>query len=542
MTVIEMSNYAPNDGAMRLTAKKSAKGPQIVDSTVIFDDSRISLGSSTGDTIVLAVNLRETTEYESLEERVRKLETEGPAAINWADVVDLATIVLKTQGKDLVAGCWLTYALFQTERYQGFAAGLGILREMIGHHWSTMEPPVVREKARVGAIEWLAGRAAPLCEAPPAKDDHAAILYAFEALGVIEQQINERLTRESCSLREVVRALAPRRDEVRQAMADAKRERDEAAKAVVAVAAPAAAPAAPAAPPLDRGAVDTLPETLRTLAAGMLGADPTDPRAYVLSRVASWWRIRQLPPNDNGRTSAMPPVDETGSLRDLCRNGQDTAALLLLNDLVWSAPFWFDGHRIASEILRRLGSEFADAHAALCATMPLLFRRLPALGSFVFADGTPLVGSETRSWLAECGSSSTQADDGLDRCLAEVRSLLAAGKGKEAVDRMATLTQGTGSGRDRLLRQIAQAQFCLDVGLVAAALPLLDHLDHLVEAHHLENWEPVLAAQVAELRFRALTHADAFKLVTEDRRRQGLDLTRQRLVRLDFATAARLFR
>lgn len=523
---------------MTLFAKRVKNRVSGSDSTLAFADPRIALGARQPGRAGDGDNPRDTAEFETLEAHIRRLEAEGPAAVEWAEVARLATAFIETRGQDLVVACWLAYALSRLERYKGLATGLGLLREMIGRHWETMPP--TRERARVGALEWLAGRAAMLCDVEPAEDEHAAILYAVEAAKEIERAVSDRLTRDSCSLGALILALAPRRDDVRRALAEAERQREEeAAKARLPVPAP---PTKPAPPPVDHATVESLPETLRTLAAGMLTADLTDSRAYLLSRVASWWRIRQVPQNDKGRTHAMPPVEEAAALRDLCRTGRDGAALLALNDLVWTAPFWFEGHRIAAEILRRLGADHADAHAVVCAAMPLLFHRLPALMTLSFADGTPLVGAETRAWLAECGGSPADADQGLDRVRAEVRGLLAAGKGKEAVDRMAALTEGGGSGRDRLLRQIAQARFCLDVGLVAAALPLLDHLDHLLEAHGLESFEPTLAAQVAELRFHALTHADAFKLVPEERRRHGLDQTRQRLVRLDFATAARLFR
>ena len=78
--------------------------------------------------------------------------------------------------------------------------------------------------------------------------------------------------------------------------------------------------------------------------------------------------------------------------------------------------------------------------------------------------------------------------------------------------------------------------------MIAAALPLLDHLEAMLKSHDLEAWEPALAVQVAELRHRALSHADAPRLMSEDRRRTALEETRLRLARLDLAAAARLLR
>lgn len=543
------------------------------ESNSTFFDPRIASGASpVSEAAPAGSEPRSSSEFEQLENEVRKLETDGPLAVNWREVARLSTAVLETRGKDLLVGAWLAHALCREERYHGLAVGLGVLRGMIADHWDGMQPPAARERARVGALEWLVGRTAPLCEAEAGEGDWPAVLYAYDALTEIDTLAGEKLRKEQVALGDLVRALRPHRDAARRALAEAEQKRKDAeaeaaaraeqeaqaaARAAEApVAAPAATPAPPAqvpaaAPPpavsaaLDLSTIDSLPETLRSLSAGLIGRSTADARAYVLSRVASWWRIRQLPPNEGGRTGAMPPVEEAAAIHAQRQAGQNQEVLRALNELVWTAPFWFEGHRLTAEILKGMGPDHADASAAVGGAMNMLFRRFPDLMNFSFGDGKPFVDPVTRDWIEENsggGGAASGDADGLDRALGEARALIAAGKASEAVDLLASLTRGEIGGRNRVLRQIAQARFCLDVGLIAAALPLLDHLESLLKTHDLENWEPQLAAQVAELRFRALTHADAARLIAEDRRRTGLDETRQRLVRLDLATAARLFR
>lgn len=543
------------------------------ESSSIFFDPRIASGASpVSEAAPAGSEPRSSAEFEELESEVRKLETDGPLAVNWREVTRLSTAVLETRGKDLLVGAWLAHALCREERYHGLAVGLGILRGMIAAHWDAMQPPAARERARVGALEWLVGRTAPLCEGETGEGEWPAVLYAYDALTEIDTLAGEKLRKEQVALGDLVRALRPHRDAARRALAEAEQKRKDAeAEAAVRAeqeaqaaaraaeaptATPAAAPASPtptpaaaptpaAMPALDLSTIDSLPETLRSLSAGLIGRSSADARAYLLSRVASWWRIRQVPPNEGGRTGAMPPVEEAAAVQAQRQAGQNQEALRALNELVWSAPFWFEGHRITAEILKGMGPDHADAAAAVGGAMNMLFRRFPDLMNFSFGDGKPFVDPATRDWIEESGGGGGTASgdaDGLDRALGEARMLIAAGKAPEAVDLLAALTRGEIGGRNRVLRQIAQARFCLDVGLIAAALPLLDHLENLLKTHDLENWEPQLAAQVAELRFRALTHADAARLVAEDRRRIGLDETRQRLVRLDLATAARLFR
>ncbi|MCP4564474.1 MAG: type VI secretion system protein TssA [Bosea sp.] len=543
------------------------------ESSFTFFDPRIASGASpVSEAAPAGAEPRSSSEFEELENEVRKLETDGPLAVNWREVARLSAAVLETRGKDLLVGAWLAHALCREERYHGLAVGLGILRGMIAEHWDGMQPPAGRERARVGALEWLVGRTAPLCEGEAGEGDWPAVLYAYDTLTEIDALAGEKLRKEQVALGDLVRALRPHRDAARRALAEVEQKRQaaeaeaaaraeqEAQAATRAAEAPAPAPAATPAPPvqtqaaaptpvvsaaLDLSTIDTLPETLRSLSAGLIGRSTADARAYLLSRIASWWRIRQLPPNEGGRTGAMPPVEEAAAVQAQRQAGQNQEALKALNELVWTAPFWFEGHRLTGEILKAMGPDHADAAAAVGGAMNMLFRRFPDLMNFSFGDGKPFVDPATRDWIEENGGGGGAAAgeaDGLDRALGEARMLIAAGKAPEAVDLLAALTRGEIGGRNRVLRQIAQARFCLDVGLIAAALPLLDHLENLLKTHDLENWEPQLAAQVAELRFRALTHADAARLVAEDRRRIGLDETRQRLVRLDLATAARLFR
>src|SRR5260370_14905694 len=90
--------------------------------------------------------------------------------------------------------------------------------------------------------------------------------------------------------------------------------------------------------------------------------------------------------------------------------------------------------------------------------------------------------------------------------------------------------------------QLAQAQFCFEQGFVAAALPLVEHLDRSVSERDLERWEPELAASITELRLRTLMHSDAQALLPDDRRRAAIEDAPGRMARLDISAAVRLLR
>ncbi|WP_131858018.1 type VI secretion system protein TssA [Bosea sp. BK604] len=541
-------------------------------------DQRILIGAAAvSEGAPAGADPRGGPEFEELETELRRMETDGPAAVNWRRVIDNSSAIIGARGKDLLIGVWLAYALTREERYHGLATGLGVIRGMVAEHWDGMQPPVARERARVGALEWLVGRVTPLLEGEVAESDWPAVLYAYDQLGEIDTLTSEKLKKEQVAYGDLLRALRPHRDTARrgmeeaaqklaQAEAEAKAREEQAAQqdaapAEPAAPAPAAAPsaapaaastplaqpaAAPASASFDLSSLDQLPDTLRNLAAAMIARSTADPGAYLLARVASWWRIRQLPLNEGGRTAAMPPVDEFAAVTTMRGAGQNAEALRALNDLVWTAPFWLEGHRLTAEILGSLGPDHAAAQATVAGAMPLLLARFPELLDLTFGDGRPFADPATRSWIEETGGAggggSGGPSDGVDRAISEARALVANGKAPDALELLAGLTRGEIGGRARLVRQVAQARFCLDVGLIGAALPLLDHLEAMLKTHDLESWEPALAVQVAELRFRALTHSDATRLMLEERRRTALEETRLRLVRLDLATAAKLFR
>jgi type VI secretion system protein VasJ len=124
----------------------------------------------------------------------------------------------------------------------------------------------------------------------------------------------------------------------------------------------------------------------------------------------------------------------------------------------------------------------------------------------------------------------------------QARALLGSGKTVEALDALSQALRRTTSGRQRAVWQLAQAQFCFEQGFVAAALPLVEHLDRSVGERDLERWEPDLAASIAELRLRTLMHSDAQSMLSEDRRRAAIEEARGRIARLDIGAAVRLLR
>jgi len=278
-------------------------------------------------------------------------------------------------------------------------------------------------------------------------------------------------------------------------------------------------------------------------------ADNRDPRGYVLLREAIWCTIARSPPQQRGRTPLPPPPqDRLININALQQGGDHAAVVAAIEDGLASAPFWLDAHCLAATSLQVLGVAFEPARLAVVASVSSFVRRLPDLIDLAFTDGTPFAGEATRQWLAENGGgggaagTADHAVNGAEfpwvSASREAREHARAGQTKEGVVVLARGVAAAPSARERFLWQTAQAEYCLDLGMVAPALALLDHLDSVIDHYNVEDWEPNLAVRVSGLMHQCLMHADARALRPDEVRLPQLEAHRTRLCRLDMVAAA----
>jgi type VI secretion system protein VasJ len=529
---------------------------EFADARALYGAAPVAGGAPAG------TDVRGVPEFEQLEAEVRRMDVDGPAAVNWGKVSSSALNILSTQSKDVLVASWATYGLFRTEGYQGLAVGLGILRGMVEAHWDGLFPPAKRERARVGAVDWLVGRVTPsVTENAPAEADWPAVLAAGDALDDLDRLLSEKLVKEQAALGELFRALKPHRDSAKRAIAEAAERAAEAARAAEQAKEPAgqdaaAAPAAPApasagkAPAMPvaggdgdwRGFADRLPDMLRETATALRTVSVADPRAYLLNRLGSWLRFDAVPPDTGGRTMVFPPVDGIAALEAKAAAGQHAEVVSIAEELVWTGPFWLDAHRHACRALEQLGAATQPAAASVRAAIAQLVTRYPKILELQFNDGRPFADDETRAWAAVGAGGGAAARDPMDAAVAEAHKLLGSGDVQMAFAALSRPLDSASGGRGRFIGQLAQARFCMDTGFVTTAVPLLEHMDELATERDLETWEPALALDVAELRYRAITHSDAQPLIDEGRRRVALEQIRSRVARIDIGRASQLGR
>jgi type VI secretion system protein VasJ len=109
--------------------------------STVFADSRTAIGAQPISAAAPAGrDIRRDADFEAIEAELRRMDADGPGAVNWRKVVDGAAQVLSQRSKDLLAAVWLTYGLAREEGWQGLAVGMAILRGMVDEYWEAMQP------------------------------------------------------------------------------------------------------------------------------------------------------------------------------------------------------------------------------------------------------------------------------------------------------------------------------------------------------------------------------------------------------------------
>ncbi|MCC8971189.1 type VI secretion system ImpA family N-terminal domain-containing protein [Bradyrhizobium brasilense] len=152
-------------------------------------------------------NVRQAAIFKRLEAEVRRMDLDGPAAVDWSKVNTLSLNILSNRSKDILVASWATYGLFRVEGYEGLAVGLGILRGMVEAHWEGLFPPVTRRDARAAAIDWLLRLGPALATIEPTEADASGVIAAGDALNGLARALGGKLVNGQFTLDVLFRAL-----------------------------------------------------------------------------------------------------------------------------------------------------------------------------------------------------------------------------------------------------------------------------------------------------------------------------------------------
>lgn len=470
---------------------------------------------------------RYEAEFTALEEELAKQESLTAQAVDWARVVELATLILRSQSKDLLVAAYLARGLQERQGIAGLAIGLGVMRDISTNFWDDLFPPAKRLRARGTAVQWMAEKCgARLAEKPPTPADDTHVKAAAEALAALDAVLVEKMPDDTPSLRDLAK---PLKDFAQAAEARAKKTAAPAASPAPApssgdadvVPIPGAAPTPPprpaspvaaSAPVGDVGsdndarkALRNIQDIARKVADFWLSQKPGDARAFRVTRMATWLMIDNAPPAENGRTQLNPPAPERlKAFQIQFEQGHYDKLIPELELSVARTPFWLDGQHLSFRALGMLGPSAAEAAAAVQAETVHFVERLPQMLELAFSDGTPFANDATRLWLEEArgaqgsgnaGGSKTEAAPWAD-AFKDARTKAAKGELPKAVADMQAGLAKAGSAAERFNWRLATAELLAGAGQTAVAAALLESLAEEIEQRRLDEWQPALAARV----------------------------------------------
>jgi type VI secretion system protein VasJ len=548
-----------------------------------LDDPRAAVGAIPIAGTPAGVDLRDDPEFELLEAEFRKMETGGPAAVNWKMLNERTLQVIEKKSKDLVLGSRLAYGLYREEGYKGLAVGISILHGMVSDHWEGLFPPLKRERGRAGSIDWLSERMAAVVETePPADDRRIFALVAHDRLVELDEQLSQKMQKFPVALGPLVRALRPHARQARaelEARAEADKAAAEAAAAppppaqaaasaeappavAAATAAPAQAAAAPAPQPAAQPAsaaiavpavqtgegaekaLQSIFSAAGTVASAVRKEAPADPRGYLCARLAVWGPIAAAPPDRAGK-SALPPPQKPrlAEIQALRAAGNNQDLLTAAEGVFVMSPFWLDAQYLLAQSMQALGPDYEAARAVVVGQLGAFLRRVPGLTALSFSDGMPFADGDTIAWIGsevQAGGEGGSSGSELDKVRAAAGRLGQSAQVLAGLKLLTDFAESRFGERERFQARLEIGEFCLRFDLLQPLFPLLAGLRQTAEQRALDVWEPQLAVALASLSWRSVTHKNAKRFLDEKEGQEQRDRVMATLAALDMVMAARL--
>lgn len=527
-----------------------------IDLDALLADPRASIGGLAIDGTPAGQDLRDQPEFDALDSEFRKMETGGPSAVDWKRFNTTTIDILKTRSKDMVLASRLIFGLQREESYRGLAVGVAILQGMVEAHWDGLFPPPARERARAGALDWMAEKIAPLVEAgPPSAEAKLFALIAHDRLVIVDEFLSERMRKYPAAIGPLIRALRPHAREARaelevKAAAEAARVEAAAAQpapepepvaAAPATEAPAPAAAPPTSPQPRATAAAPLPtveiaeapvsegveKTFQALfasatraASALRPSAPADPRIYLATRFAAWGDILKAPPDKAGRTQLPPPQKpRLAEIAALKAAGNHQGLLLSAESVFVSSPFYLDAQMLIANAMQALGGEYDAALGAVTGQLSAFLKRVPELTQLSFSDGSPFADGDTQNWIASqitaSGGDGQASGSERDKVKAAAGQLAQQGQVLAGLRLLSDYSERCPSGRERFCAKLEIGEFCLRYELLQPLFALLPALERMVEEQALADWEPPLATALAALSWRGYSHRNAVRHLEE---------------------------
>ncbi|MEP0841081.1 MAG: type VI secretion system protein TssA [Phycisphaerae bacterium] len=460
------------------------------------------------------VDAADDPDYILVNEEMSKADRIDTGPPDWRGIEAAATNLLREKSKDVEIATYLGMALFRREGYDGLAAAFGMILEMINTFWDGMFPE--RHRRRKARIEALCERFTEggwFRDEEFKPDNFDALDRCLERITAIEEALKARMADDPPDFAKFKRSLKEYAAQRPKEPAPAPVPASGGEAASTGAPAAAARPAGGGGGAVIAGEVSDRSGAINAIMAGatfIRKADPADPVPYAVVRAVKWSMIalpqgdaaRQIPPPEKATVEALTHQFGAALWDNLLKNAE---AAFRSSD-----PLWLDLQRYVCAAMAGLGPNFERArHAVIGATAGLVRRLGSGLFELRFSDGTPLCSGETRLWIESevsppaGASGGGQAGNGkLTEAVQKSRELAGAGKLQEALAELHKGLGGCTEQRDRLMWRLQIAGLCFDAQRLQMAHNILEECSEAIRSHHIDEWEPSLAVQVAQTLYR----------------------------------------
>ncbi len=475
------------------------------------------------------VNAKADKGYEIVIAEIAKLESPSAGAVDWKRVTTEGQTLLAKTSKDLLITCYVAFGLSRLKGLKGLLEGLTLIWAFLSTFWAKGFPEASRLRGRANAIDWLLTRiSVPLEGLKVTEEDRDTVDGLFFVNGLLQDLVRERFGSQAPAMSPLGEALGrvaadlPALPEPEPTPPAPPPQPSPSSRGATS-SQPAPPPAPPPPPPVQIGPHILLPvegasvgaqlsflveatEALVGVAQALRSARIDDPLAYRLLRSALWLSYTQPPDADEEGKTKLAPVPE-----ELARELAQLESADSWNDLLRACEKALVEHPLALSLQRLAvtalaGLNLTQARLAVMVEVRALLGRLPALSSFRFSDGSPMVDEPTREWLEANGLLTYDsprpkvavkvAQPPPEPPIVMAQRAIAKGSRREALAQSSEALRVATNDRERFLARLVQAQACALSENTALTAALFEKLDRELVARGLDQWEPELATQV----------------------------------------------
>ena len=471
-------------------------------------------------------DVKDSEEFDAIQvEFAKQFNPELKSAFDPNRVINLATFLLTTKGKNILVCCYLILGLARQNKIQGLNQGLGNLINLIDQFWETLFPGLDRIRARRNAIEWLRTELTTFLANTEFDPQPIALIESIkDRITLLDKKLLDKDSdspplRSLISYLDQVPLLAEKPPEVVKPIVEDSANSDASPTQVSQSSDDPNADASKLNPDLvvpeiknaddALKALDVVNNGLIRIADALLAQNIVDPLPYRVLRMAIWSSIADYPTIYDGRTQIPPPIPQLrSSLITMAANPSPNDLIIFCESQAANSWFWLDVHRVAEEGLNKLGAPGELAAKEIRLAVSNLIGRLPDLPSYLFNDGSPFAEPETLDWLEnlsknsavgstkKAGKTKPAASVDLSASLADAQKQVLSGLWPAAIKTMQSRVDLATNERDRLLARSQLFEMVLTRDPPVNMVPLAESLLEVIQKHHLTSWDPELALGV----------------------------------------------